>query len=67
MNVAALRRIEAFESRLGPAQGIADADLPAAINARLAPHFGRGLTLADRGGPGNLDSRVSEDSARMGI
>jgi hypothetical protein len=41
-----LRRVEVLEARLRPAQSIPDEDLPAAIQARFAPHFARGVTLS---------------------
>lgn len=43
INLAAARRIEALEAKVRPP--IADVDVPATIEARLAPHLSRGVTL----------------------
>ncbi len=54
MNPTTARRLEALEARFKPMEPMADADLAAAIDARLAPHLERGVTLeelADEEGP----------------
>jgi hypothetical protein len=47
VNPAAARRLEALEARLRPLEPMADADVSAAIDASLARHLERGVTLAE--------------------